>query len=166
MADEDDLVAQARRESKSLDNREDAWCFYDTMDLLERLAAEIERLRAWKESAMAVEAEWDAQAVARLLGIPLGAAIRASIQPAIERLRASLSRAEEERNEAAIVRDVMVAWAVEFLASEGGATHAEAAEAVGRIIRNNRPMLLEIRAKKAAREADLAGDGSLETKDV
>jgi hypothetical protein len=52
------------------------------------LQAEADAARAWKESALAVEASWDVQAIARLIGAPLGPDIRAAIQPAIERLKA------------------------------------------------------------------------------
>lgn len=48
---------------------------------------ELESLRAWKESAMEVERQWDEQKVAKLLGIPLGASIRPEIQPRVEKLR-------------------------------------------------------------------------------
>jgi len=60
----------------------------DLKGYITALQAEADALRAWKESALAVEASWDAQAVARLLEIPLGADIRAAIQPAIEKLKA------------------------------------------------------------------------------
>lgn len=46
---------------------------------IERLNARIAELEAWKESALAVEREWDAQAVARMLNVPLGASIRSAI---------------------------------------------------------------------------------------
>jgi hypothetical protein len=49
--------------------------------------AEIEELRAWKESALAVEREWDCQEIARELRIPLGQSIRKGILPAIRELK-------------------------------------------------------------------------------
>lgn len=46
----------------------------------------IEQLAQWKAEALAVEAQWDVQAVGRAIGAPLGADIRPLILPAIERL--------------------------------------------------------------------------------
>lgn len=54
---------------------------------------EVEKLRAWKAEALAVEKEWDAQTVGMLLGMPLGARIRAGIEPAIRTLLAQLAAA-------------------------------------------------------------------------
>lgn len=54
------------------------------------LAAKVAELEAWKESAMAVEAQWDDQAVARELGLPLGSSIRAGILPAVKALKSQL----------------------------------------------------------------------------
>jgi len=48
---------------------------------------ELTQLRAWKESAMQVESEWDSQAVGKLLGIPLGASIRKNIAPKIKAMQ-------------------------------------------------------------------------------
>lgn len=53
-------------------------------------------LKAWKESALLVERSWDAQAVAKLLNVPLGLDIRSEIQPRIERLLAELAAAQSE----------------------------------------------------------------------
>lgn len=41
--------------------------------------SELKELRAWKESMMAVEREWDAQCIARMLGAKLGESCRAVI---------------------------------------------------------------------------------------
>ena len=54
---------------------------------IDALTRERDELAAWKESAMAVEAEWDEQAVGRALQIPLGAPIRANILAGIEALQ-------------------------------------------------------------------------------
>jgi hypothetical protein len=40
---------------------------------------ELYELRAWKESAMQVESEWDLQEIANLLGVPLGESVRKGI---------------------------------------------------------------------------------------
>jgi len=65
-----------------------------------RLRGEVERLQNWKEQALAVEAEWNSQAVGKLLGVPLGHSIRRYVQPAIESLRARVAELEKERDEA------------------------------------------------------------------
>ncbi len=43
------------------------------------LKAENAELKAWKESAQAVEREWDAQAIAEMLGATLGSSVRKAI---------------------------------------------------------------------------------------
>lgn len=48
-------------------------------ELLQTYMTERDQLRAWKESAMAVNSEWDEQAVAKLLGVPLGMSCRKGI---------------------------------------------------------------------------------------
>lgn len=62
---------------------------------------ELASLRRWKAEALAVEATWDIQAIARLLNLPLGVNIRAAIQPAIEKLiaerDAALANAQDDR---------------------------------------------------------------------
>lgn len=56
--------------------------------------AEIERLRGWKAEALAVEDQWDMQAVGKLIGCKLGSGIHSQIQPAIERLQARVAELE------------------------------------------------------------------------
>lgn len=51
------------------------------------LQLKIEGLARWKAEQLLVESEWDAQAVGRLLQVPLGGSIRAAIQPGIEALQ-------------------------------------------------------------------------------
>lgn len=53
-------------------------------------------LRAWKESALAVEREWDAQAIAKLLGAKLGQSCRAVIADKVPKLAADLAAARKE----------------------------------------------------------------------
>lgn len=60
------------------------------------LLVELQELREWKRSALAVEASWDKQAVARLLGVKLGEDISPAIQPAIEALLERLRKAEAD----------------------------------------------------------------------
>lgn len=73
------------------------------------LQARVKELEAWKAQALAVEAEWDPQAVARALDIPLGASIRACILPGIQGLQAhmkelgkALTASEAWRQDAAL----------------------------------------------------------------
>lgn len=57
---------------------------------LERQLAEVteqrDQLERWKREQLAVDGSWDPQEVGRLLGMPLGADIRANIKPGIEKL--------------------------------------------------------------------------------
>lgn len=55
------------------------------------LGKEIAALKQWKLEACAVEASWDAQAVAKLLNLPLGVPIRPGIQPAVEVLKQEIA---------------------------------------------------------------------------
>jgi hypothetical protein len=59
----------------------------------QRLSRERDRLAAWKESALSVEATWDVQAVGKALGVGLGKAIHPEILPGIEKLKAALGYA-------------------------------------------------------------------------
>jgi hypothetical protein len=58
----------------------------DRLDDAVKFGTERDQLRKWKQSRMAVEAEWNPQAVANLLGIWPGRSIRACIMPAVQRL--------------------------------------------------------------------------------
>lgn len=51
----------------------------EAIDLVLSAASERDDLRAWKDSALAVESEWDEQATAKLLGVPLGMSCRKGI---------------------------------------------------------------------------------------
>jgi len=61
------------------------------IDSLEDHARKLERERdealQWKREQMLVESQWDAQAVAKELGMPAGADIRKNILPAIQQLK-------------------------------------------------------------------------------
>jgi hypothetical protein len=54
---------------------------------VERLKRERDELARWKREQMLVESQWDAQAVAKELGVPTGADIRKNILPAIQQLK-------------------------------------------------------------------------------
>lgn len=58
--------------------------------------AERDRLRDWKESAMAVEREWNANAIATALGGQPGESQRAVIAREVPKLLARVKRLEEE----------------------------------------------------------------------
>ncbi len=51
----------------------------------------VQGLEAWKNEAMAVESEWDCQAIARELDLPLGTSIRRELMPAIKALKAKVA---------------------------------------------------------------------------
>lgn len=61
------------------------------------LELEIERdaLKAWKESAMAIEREWDEQALAFMLGVPLGQSVRMGIAEKVPEIIARVKRLED-----------------------------------------------------------------------
>jgi hypothetical protein len=65
-----------------------AWATED--GAVKKLEGELADLRAWKESALLVESEWDVQAVGREIGVDLGESIRPQILPYIKRLKATL----------------------------------------------------------------------------
>lgn len=67
------------------------------------LAKELVRLLAWKAEVVAVEREWDAQAVAKLLGVPLSQSCRAGIAAKVTELLAE--------------RDKLIGW-IDWLEDE------------------------------------------------
>ncbi len=73
------------------------------------LTKERDELQRWKDSAMAVEAQWDPQAVARSLGIPIGNNIRPLIQ---SRVRSLCVELEEFRARLASLTDARLGNAV------------------------------------------------------
>jgi hypothetical protein len=54
---------------------------------MQRIERERDELARWKREQMLVESQWDAQAVAKELGMPAGADIRENILPAIQQLK-------------------------------------------------------------------------------
>jgi hypothetical protein len=58
-----------------------------------RLTKKRDELQRWKDEQLAVEAQWDPQAVARVLGLPLGVSVRAEILPGIRKLAAERDEA-------------------------------------------------------------------------
>lgn len=59
-------------------------------EALAKVNLENAALRDWKESAQRVEAEWDVQAVGKLLGVPLGESVREHVQPKVAALAAEV----------------------------------------------------------------------------
>ena len=59
----------------------------------------IKRLEEWKESALAVEREWDANAIATLLGAKLGESQRKVIQREVPLLLERIKRLEESNQQ-------------------------------------------------------------------
>jgi NAD(P)H-dependent flavin oxidoreductase YrpB (nitropropane dioxygenase family) len=70
------------------------------LDSLEDHARKLERERdealQWKREQMLVESQWDAQAVAKELGMLAGADIRENILPAIQKLKRERDEAREK----------------------------------------------------------------------
>lgn len=65
-------------------------------DVIETLRAENEQLRQWKESALAVEREWDSQTIAKMLGAKLGESCRKVIGEKVPVLIADLEKAKAD----------------------------------------------------------------------
>ena len=65
-----------------------------------RLQERIKRLEDWKDSAMAVEREWDANAISTMLGGQLGESQRVVIMREVPRLLERIKRLEEGGDEA------------------------------------------------------------------
>jgi hypothetical protein len=65
-----------------------------------RLQDRIKRLEDWKDSAMAVEREWDANAISTMLGGQLGESQRVVIMREVPRLLERIKRLEEGGDEA------------------------------------------------------------------
>lgn len=58
--------------------------------------AETQRLRQWKSEMLQVESEWDEQALAKLLGVPLGQSCRKGIQEKATELVAQLAESQAQ----------------------------------------------------------------------
>jgi len=102
----------------------------ETCSLLAAAVARAEKAEAWKAEAMAVEAEWDAQAIAKMLGGRLGASCRAVIAEKVPQLisdrDAALARVREVEGE----RNHTMAAAMRSAANIDNAIAAARAEAV------------------------------------
>jgi hypothetical protein len=73
----------------------------------------IKRLEDWKESALEIEREWNANAVATLLGAKLGEPHRKVIQREVPKLLARIKRLEEGGDKAILnsyLPDRLVVW--------------------------------------------------------
>jgi hypothetical protein len=67
---------------------------------IQNLRDRIKRLEDWKDSAMAVEREWDANAISTMLGGQLGESQRVVIMREVPRLLERIKRLEEGGDEA------------------------------------------------------------------
>jgi len=92
-----------RDEWYDLDNEEQWEAFrdleasYNSMsERLHCMTRERDELARWKKEAMAVESEWDEQALAELVGAPLGSSCRKAIAAAIPRLIAERDEASRK----------------------------------------------------------------------
>jgi hypothetical protein len=102
----DEIIASLRADADGTQKLMDAFCLggceeYETqrIAMLRAAAKQIEDLRRWKAEALAVEAQWDAQAVGKALGLTLGTPIKAGILPAVEKLKAELASLRNARTE-------------------------------------------------------------------
>ena len=68
---------------------------YDPQATIRELQQGIRQLEDWKESALAVEREWNANALATMLGGKLGESQRKAIQREVPKLLARIKRLEE-----------------------------------------------------------------------
>lgn len=96
------MAAELRAECNNMtaqeraDATEAAMALINSGDTIERLRAENTRLKQWKAEQLQVEACWDPQKIGKLLGMPLGMAIRANIEHHIIKLIARAEAAEKE----------------------------------------------------------------------
>lgn len=75
----------------------------------DQLRGQVEELQAWKDSAMVVEREWDAQAVAKMLGATPGRSARAEIARLVPELLKELKETKEDLKIAKAFHKVAVA---------------------------------------------------------
>lgn len=81
----------------ALDSYSKCTACYDALGAeCDRLRAENERLRDWKESSIEVENRWDVQAVAKLMELLPGSDIRSNIEPYMRRLKTENERLKED----------------------------------------------------------------------
>lgn len=66
---------------------------------LAAVTSERDELKGWKESAIAVEREWDCQKLGRLIGAPLGGSIRKALMQKVPELQAQLAQMREALEE-------------------------------------------------------------------
>lgn len=66
----------------------------DAYQLAGQLSCSEESLAAWKREHMAIEAEWDVQAVAKLCDVPLLHSIRPAIEPTLIALKKRVAELE------------------------------------------------------------------------
>jgi len=83
----DDLITQAKELEEAKRERDCAIASEEAMAVtFNEGCAKMADLERWKTEQLAVEAQWDAQKVGALLGVPLGADIRPQIEPRVQEL--------------------------------------------------------------------------------
>ncbi len=78
-----------------------------TIEEAQAIIERIANLEGWKESQLAVEAEWDCQEVARELGIPPGRSIRREIMPAIKAMKERIAESPANNPKAGIAPQLL-----------------------------------------------------------
>ncbi len=112
-------------------------------ELLKRLG-ELGELRAWKESALAVEREWDAQAIAKMLGARLGQSCRRVVGERVPELVAELDAERRMRKTMESAHGDVVAQLVK-LRADNAALRNDLAE-----LQSSRDRTMELNRKQEA----------------
>ncbi len=85
----------------ALDQIKTQWMKDAQATKIRELQDQIERLEDWKQSALAVEREWNANAIATMLGGQLGESQRTVIQREVPKLLERIKRLEDAMSEIA-----------------------------------------------------------------
>jgi len=86
----------------ALDELRKQWLNDAQVIKIRELEAKIKRLDEWKQSALEIEREWDANAVATMLGAKLGESQRKVIQREVPKLVARIKQLEDRIHRAAM----------------------------------------------------------------
>jgi uncharacterized protein (UPF0335 family) len=94
----------------ALDQIKTQWMKDAQATKIRELQDQIERLEDWKQSALAVEREWNANAIATMLGGQLGESQRTVIQREVPKLLERIKRLEEAGDVLAQRADQLGLW--------------------------------------------------------
>lgn len=94
----DALISRMSDDGLDLHDRED-----ELKDHAFKLERERDELAKWKDEQTYVESQWNEQAVAKELGLPLGTDIRKNILPAIQQLKSERDAMLEVIREAGVL---------------------------------------------------------------